>query len=176
MTQRQTGACCQPTRADAGADEVVVVSGATGFVGRELVRELLARLPAARLALLVRDTPDQPAERRFERILRSLPPSEREAVRTRIEALPADAEQRADRRVEVPALRRGPATDARQAVPARCGHQDGSVEVPALRAGRAAEPVEAVPADSGHRPDRHLQVPTLRGGPAAHPGQALSAW
>ena len=90
MTQRQTGACCQPTRADAGADEVVVVSGATGFVGRELVRELLARLPAARLALLVRDTPDQPAERRFERILRSLPPSEREAVRTRIEVLPAD--------------------------------------------------------------------------------------
>lgn len=44
--------------------EVILVTGATGFVGVHLVRELLERQPEARLALLVRPGRDKTAEER----------------------------------------------------------------------------------------------------------------
>lgn len=45
-------------------DERIVLTGATGFVGRHLVHELLQRYPGARLALLVRAGRDKTAEQR----------------------------------------------------------------------------------------------------------------
>ena len=37
------------------SEEFILITGATGFLGVQLVRELLARHPEARLALLIRD-------------------------------------------------------------------------------------------------------------------------
>ena len=61
-------------------DEQVLFTGATGFLGRRLLAELLDRLPTARFALLVRDSPEAPAQRRIGRILRSLPGPEARVV------------------------------------------------------------------------------------------------
>ncbi len=44
--------------------ETIVLTGATGFVGRHLVQELLERYPEARLALLIRAGRDKTAEQR----------------------------------------------------------------------------------------------------------------
>ena len=51
------------------SEELIFVTGATGFLGVQLVRELLARQPQARLALLIRDRAGQlgPATRGFDR-------------------------------------------------------------------------------------------------------------
>ena len=49
--------------------ELILITGATGFVGTQLVRELLDRQPAARLALIVRPRPGQTAEQRAESIV-----------------------------------------------------------------------------------------------------------
>jgi thioester reductase-like protein len=47
-------------------DELILVTGATGFLGVQLVRELLARQPQATLALLIRNRPDQTGQQRAD--------------------------------------------------------------------------------------------------------------
>jgi thioester reductase-like protein len=50
-------------------EELILVTGATGFLGVRLVRELLDRQPDARLALLIRDRPGQTGQQRAESIV-----------------------------------------------------------------------------------------------------------
>src|ERR1017187_9267849 len=58
-------------------DELILVTGATGFLGVQLVRELLDRHPNATLALLVRDRPGQSGQQRADLIV---PPADRSRV------------------------------------------------------------------------------------------------
>src|ERR1039458_9674022 len=58
-------------------DELILVTGATGFLGVQLVRELLDRQPNATLALLVRDRPGQSGQQRADLIV---PPADRSRV------------------------------------------------------------------------------------------------
>jgi thioester reductase-like protein len=59
------------------SEELILVTGATGFLGVQLVRELLTRQPQARLALLIRDRAGQPGQQRADLIV---PPAERSRV------------------------------------------------------------------------------------------------
>jgi long-chain acyl-CoA synthetase len=58
-------------------DELIVVTGATGFLGARLVRELLERHPQAALALLIRPSHSQSSQQRADAIV---PASERHRV------------------------------------------------------------------------------------------------
>ncbi|HEX4322178.1 MAG TPA: SDR family oxidoreductase [Acidobacteriaceae bacterium] len=65
------------------SEELIVITGATGFLGVQLVRELLERQPQVRLALLIRDRveqsgrPGQSAQQRADSIV---PPMHRSRV------------------------------------------------------------------------------------------------
>ena len=63
-------------------DELILVTGATGFLGARLVRELLERQPQARLALLIRTKPGKsgPGETGQQRADTIVPASERQRV------------------------------------------------------------------------------------------------
>ena len=58
-------------------EELILVTGATGFLGARLVQELLARQPHAMLALLIRDRVGQSGQQRADSIV---PPAERSRV------------------------------------------------------------------------------------------------
>jgi thioester reductase-like protein len=53
------------------SDEFILVTGATGFLGVQLLREILQRQPHARLALLIRGRPDQSEQQRADWIVPS---------------------------------------------------------------------------------------------------------
>ena len=59
-------------------EELILITGATGFLGVQLVRELLARQPHARLALLIRGKAGQSGQQRADLIV---PPGQRSRVR-----------------------------------------------------------------------------------------------
>ena len=59
------------------SEELILVTGATGFLGVQLVRELLVRQPQARLALLIRGKAGQSGQQRADLIV---PPAERSRV------------------------------------------------------------------------------------------------
>jgi thioester reductase-like protein len=74
-----------------GAGERVVLTGATGFLGQQILRVLLERRPEAHLALLVRETADKSAGQRLEALLeRCCEPDARNSARRRIEVFAAD--------------------------------------------------------------------------------------
>ena len=51
------------------SEELILLTGATGFLGVQLVRELLERWPEARLALLIRDRAGQAGKERADLIV-----------------------------------------------------------------------------------------------------------
>jgi thioester reductase-like protein len=64
-------------------EEQILITGSTGFLGVQLVRELLIRQPNARLALLIRDRPAQgnhPAQSSQQRADLFIPPADRPRV------------------------------------------------------------------------------------------------
>ncbi len=68
------------------SEEVILVTGATGFLGVRLVHELLDRHPNATLALLIRDRPGQSGQQRADLFV---PPTER----SRVQAFSGDVGQ-----------------------------------------------------------------------------------
>jgi thioester reductase-like protein len=67
-------------------EELILVTGATGFLGVQLVRELLDRQPNARLALLIRGRAGQSGQQRADLIVPS-------AERSRVEVYSGDVGQ-----------------------------------------------------------------------------------
>ena len=52
-------------------EELILITGATGFLGKQVVRELLQRVPRARLALLIRPRSGQTPAQRAESIVQA---------------------------------------------------------------------------------------------------------
>ncbi len=70
------------------SEELILVTGATGFVGVQLVRELLAQQPQAKLGLLIRDRAGQSGRQRADSFI---PPEDR----SRVEVFSGDVSQSA---------------------------------------------------------------------------------
>ncbi len=68
------------------SEELILVTGATGFLGVQLVRELLESQPHAKLALLIRDRAGQSVQQRADMIV---PP----AARSRVQVYSGDVSQ-----------------------------------------------------------------------------------
>ncbi|MFP5211113.1 MAG: SDR family oxidoreductase [Acidobacteriota bacterium] len=68
------------------SEELILVTGATGFLGVQLVRELLERQPNAKLVLLIRDRSGQSGQQRAESIIPS-------GARARVEVYSGDVSQ-----------------------------------------------------------------------------------
>jgi thioester reductase-like protein len=72
----------------------IVVTGATGFLGREIVLYLLEKSPADQLTLLIRGKDDEEVRRRGERLIEELVgPGGASAARGRVRAVRADIER-----------------------------------------------------------------------------------
>ena len=78
--------CADQGRFALNSDELILVTGATGFLGVQLVRELLKRKPNATLALLIRERPGQSAQERADTFV----PSEH---RSRVQVFAGDVSQ-----------------------------------------------------------------------------------
>jgi long-chain acyl-CoA synthetase len=69
------------------SDELILITGATGFLGTSVVHELLERHADARLALLIRDSATEPAAQRAAHLL---PPGVESRIGSRIEVYAGD--------------------------------------------------------------------------------------
>jgi len=73
------------------ASERVVLTGATGFLGRQILHHLLTQRPQARITLLLRDSAAESATQRLENLLTGCcEPGSRDLVRQRIQVVPSD--------------------------------------------------------------------------------------
>ena len=154
------------SRRGSAADEAMPADAGHG-AGRHLEVPAVRHRPEANAGQAVPPRQQHPGRPR------QLPAVRAQRAAVAAEAVPADAGDRADRHLEVPALHRRPAADARQALPPRQQHPGQSRQLPAVSEGRGSLPDEAVPADAGQRADGHLEVPALRARPAADARQAL---
>jgi long-chain acyl-CoA synthetase len=68
------------------SEELILVTGATGFLGVQLVRELLERQPQARLALLIRPNSSQSAQQRADAVIPA-------GYRSRVQVFSGDVSQ-----------------------------------------------------------------------------------
>jgi thioester reductase-like protein len=66
--------------------ELILITGATGFLGMRLVRELLERQPDATLALIIRDTPGQSGQERAKSFIPS-------TMQSRVQVFSGDVSQ-----------------------------------------------------------------------------------
>lgn len=71
--------------------DTILVTGATGFLGREIAHRLLVKQPGARLLLPARSKGGRTAEQRaLTAVAGTFPPAQRDAVRPRLEVFEAD--------------------------------------------------------------------------------------
>ncbi len=78
--------CANEGRFELNNQELILVTGATGFLGVQLVRELLERQPNATLALLIRDRAGQSAQQRADAFIPA-------ADRSRVQVFSGDVSQ-----------------------------------------------------------------------------------
>src|SRR5271155_5127674 len=79
---------CSRTKAgsEMNNEELILVTGATGFLGVQLVRELLERKPNAKLALLIRNSAGQSGQQRADSFIPL-------AKRSRVQVFSGDVSQ-----------------------------------------------------------------------------------
>jgi thioester reductase-like protein len=78
-----------------GVGDYVLLTGATGFLGTEIMKRILRRHPRSRLALLVRSTPRETARERIERLLvRTFGQDEATGYRDRLDIVEGDIAHR----------------------------------------------------------------------------------
>jgi thioester reductase-like protein len=79
------------TPLETGGNECIIITGATGFLGRQILALLLERYPEARFVLPVRDKRSSSPEQRIESILKQIRSSKSRArAIARIEVIHAD--------------------------------------------------------------------------------------
>jgi long-chain acyl-CoA synthetase len=80
-----------PVVGAAGVGDYVLLTGATGFLGTEIVKRILRRHSRSRLALLVRSNPRETARERIERLLvRTFGQDEASTYRGRVDIVEGD--------------------------------------------------------------------------------------
>jgi thioester reductase-like protein len=80
-----------PVTGTAGVGENVLLTGATGFLGSEIMKRILLRHPQTRLALLVRSTARETARERVDKLLaRTFGQEEAARLGERVEVVEAD--------------------------------------------------------------------------------------
>jgi thioester reductase-like protein len=81
----------QPVAGAIGVGDNVFLTGATGFLGSEIMKRILERHPKSRLAILVRSTPKETARERVEKLMaRMFGPDERGRYAERVEVVEGD--------------------------------------------------------------------------------------
>ncbi len=74
-----------------GAGERILVTGATGFLGQQIIGVLLEKLPKARLVVFVRGKKGQSVQERLHAMVNMVAAShKRDEVLSRIEVFPSD--------------------------------------------------------------------------------------
>ncbi len=88
MNAETTG---QPVAGAVGVGDNVFLTGATGFLGSEIMKRILESHPRSRLAILVRSTPRETALERVEKLMaRMFGPEERSRYAERVEVVEGD--------------------------------------------------------------------------------------
>ncbi len=88
MNAETTG---QPIAGTVGVGDNVFLTGATGFLGSEIMKRILVAHPRSRLAILVRSTPKETARERVDKLMaRMFGPEERARYADRVEVVEGD--------------------------------------------------------------------------------------